>query len=154
RQFVGAGGGDISSWKAGDWHHIAFTYSTAEGRQRLYLDGVLITERSGAMPAPGAGGNSFTVGGDPFGNSSAFLLDELRISNDEKSSAIIQYNAKRSSPFADNEVYFSMNGLSPGQLTYSVTGCGAASYTFTGAPVTNLTPPSNLLAPGSNSVAL
>ncbi|MGH9767045.1 MAG: putative glycoside hydrolase [Blastocatellia bacterium] len=154
RQFVGAGGGDISSWKAGDWHHIAFTYSAAEGRQRLYLDGVLITEHRGAMPAPGAGGSSFTVDSDLFGNSSAFLLDELRISNDEKSPAIIQYSAKRSSPFANNEVYLSMNGVSPGQLTYSVTGCGAASYTYTGVPITNLNPPSNLLAPGSNSVAL
>lgn len=154
-KFTGAGGGNISSWKAGDWHHIAFTYSAAQERQRFYLDGVLIFEHRGAMPAPGAGGSSFTVNSDlPFGNASAFLLDELRISNDEKSPAIIQYNAKRSSPFANNEVYLSMNGVSPGQLSYSVAGCGTASYTYTGAPITNLNPPSNLLATGSNSVAL
>jgi HEAT repeat protein len=99
----GPGGGNISGWKAGIWHHIAFTYS-AGGDQRLYVDGVPVSERSGIMPSPGAGGR-FTIGGDPYGNSSAFLIDELRISQDEKSLEEIRYAVGRKRPFAEREYF-------------------------------------------------
>ena len=47
-----------------------------------------------------------------------------------------------------------MAGVNRGQLNYSVTGCGSATYNFTGVPITNFSPPSGLLPPGGSSVAL
>jgi hypothetical protein len=44
---------------------------------------------------PAAGGATFTIGSDGF-TASAFRIDELRISNIEQPSAVIQYDADRS----------------------------------------------------------
>jgi hypothetical protein len=68
--------------------------------------------------------------------------------------AAIAYDAARSAPFADNEVMFSLAAVSPGQLTYSVTGCGSAAYNFTGVPISNFAPYSGLLPAGSSTVTL
>lgn len=153
--FTGAGGIAVSSLKAGVWHHIAFSYSQKQARFRLYLDGILIAEQHAAFTVPAADGTYFTVDSDPYGNASAFLVDELRISSNEKTPAEIQYDATRSTPFADNEILLSMAGLSPGQLSYAVNGCGApASYSWTGIPLSNFNPPSTLLPPGATSLAL
>jgi uncharacterized protein (TIGR03437 family) len=152
---VSSGPSTIFPWKAGDWHHLALTYSTTAGRVRLYLDGVLVIENDTAIQLSSGGASNFTIGGDSFGNASHFLIDELRISNDEAAPAQIQYDASRATPFANDEVFLSLTGVSPGQLTYSVAGCGAAAdYTFSGVPISNLNPQSNLLPPGTTSVNL
>jgi hypothetical protein len=39
----------IAGWKAGEWHHLAFTYSTANGRLRIYVDGALADETDAAI---------------------------------------------------------------------------------------------------------
>jgi uncharacterized protein (TIGR03437 family) len=152
--FTGTGGVQISGLEAGVWHHVAFTYSKANGRVRFYLDGALVNENDVTLPMPAANGPSFTIDSDPYGNASAFLVDELRISSDEEPAAQIQYDATRSTPFANNEILIPLAGLSPGQLGYSVNGCGAATYSWTGIPITNLYPMSNLLPPSTNSVYL
>ncbi|HEY4363275.1 MAG TPA: LamG-like jellyroll fold domain-containing protein [Bryobacteraceae bacterium] len=147
--------GQMSPWKAGDWHHVAFTYSVAQGRIRLYLDGTLgFGNDTSSIPMPGSNGASFTIDSDPSGHASAFLVDELRISSDEKSAAQIHYDATRSTPFADNEVMLPLVGISPGSLNYSVGGCGSATYNYVGVPITNLTPAEGLLSAGSTSVRI
>lgn len=152
--FTGTGGAQMSSLKAGAWHHVAFTYSKAAQRLCLYFDGSLIDENDVSFSLPASSGTSFTIDSDPYGNASAFLVDDLRISSDEKTAAQIQYDAARSTPFADNEVFLPLSGVPPGQLNYSVTGCGAAGYSWTGIPVINVSPTSNLLAPGTTSLTL
>ena len=160
--FAGAGPGvgvlggasTVIAWKAGDWHHLAFTYSTTRGRLRLYVDGVLANEIDTAIQIPSSGSPNFTIGGDSFGHAGSFLIDEVRISGSEASSAQIQYDASRSLRFADNEVFLALNGVSPGRLTYSVAGCGATAYMFPGIPIINLNPQSNLLPPGTTTVNL
>jgi uncharacterized protein (TIGR03437 family) len=152
--FTGTGGVQMASLKAGAWHHVAFTYSRASQRLRLYLDGLLVNERDVAFSMPASGGNSFTVDSDPYGNASAFLVDDMRISSSEETAAQIQYNATRSTPFADNEVLVPLAGVSPGQLNYSVTGCGSTGHSWPGIPITNVNPPSNLLAPGTSALTL
>jgi uncharacterized protein (TIGR03437 family) len=144
----------IAAWNAGDWHHLAFTYSSSQGRVRIYVDGVLAVENDAAIQFPGGGPSTFTIGSDGAGNASNFAIDEVRISNDEMPASAIAYDAKRSTPFANDEILLPLAGVSPGQLTYSVAGCGTAMYSFAGVPITNLNPPSTLLAPGSTSVAL
>ena len=142
------------AWKARNWHHLAFTYSTTQGRVRWYVDGLLVSEYETAIQISAAGETSFMVGSDAFGHASTFLIDELRISNNEATSAQILNDATRPNPFGDNEVMLSLSGLSADQLTYSVTGCGTARYDYIGVPVAEPSPPSTLLPSGATSVQL
>jgi len=100
-QFKGASGGDISLWKAGTWHHIAFTYASRRARQRLFIDGVISAENNAAIPDPGSGADAFTVGCDPYKNFTGFLVDELQVSNGEKGPSVIRADAARKEPFTD-----------------------------------------------------
>ncbi len=79
KKFAGAGGGNIKDWKTGTWHHVAFTYSAKAARQRFYIDGTQIAETNAAMPLPGRDGPAFWVACDPYGNLTAFRIDELTI---------------------------------------------------------------------------
>jgi uncharacterized protein (TIGR03437 family) len=138
--------GDMSGWKAGEWHHIAATFSASANHIRFYLDGVKIADTNqGHYFPPSASGGSFQIG------STAFTLDELRISKVALSDSDVAYDAAHAAPFLDDEVVLPLAGVSPGQLNYTVAGCGAAVYSFTGIPVSNLTPPGGLLKAGSTS---
>jgi HEAT repeat protein len=101
-QHRGSGGGDIREWKAGTWHHIAFTYCSHPTRQRFYVDGQMMMESTADMPAPGPGADSFTLGCDLWGNLPGFVIDELQISSAEKSSGAIRASALRKAPFPDH----------------------------------------------------
>lgn len=144
----------FGAWQEGQWHHLAFTYSVSQSRIRIYVDGVLAQEVDAALDFPSAGPATFSLGGDGNGNGSAFAIDEVRISNDEMTPAEIAYDATRSTPFADNEVYLSLAGVATGQLSYAVNSCGTASLTYLGIPIKNFSPPSGLLPAGGNSVAV
>jgi hypothetical protein len=143
----------ISAWKAGQWHHLAFTYSSSHGRLRIYVDGVLAAETDARIQFP-LGPKTFSIGGDGGGNASNFAVDEVRISNGEMSAAQIAFDAARSTPFADNESFLPLDGVAPGELTYAVSDCGSATYNFTGVPINDLTPPAGLLPAGSTSVTM
>ncbi len=137
------------SWKAGEWHHLAATFSASANRIRFYMDGVKIADNNeGHYFAPSASGGSIGIG------STAFAIDETRISRVEKSASEIAFDAARSTPFADNEVSLPLTSVPPGQLNYSVGGCGSATYNFTGVPISNLNPPGGLLSAGSTSVRI
>lgn len=136
----------INGWKAGQWHHLAFSYSSSQGRLRFYVDGTLSQENDSAINLPAGGPSTFTIGG------AYFNVDEVRISNSELPGSTIGFDGARSTPFANNEVVLPLTGVSPGQLTYSAAGCPTAPYNWTGIPISNLSPTSNLLAPGTTSV--
>ncbi len=136
-----------SSWKTGEWHHLAATFSASGNRIRFYLDGVKIADTNeGHYFPPSAIGGSIQIG------ATAFTIDEVLISKVEKSGAQITSDAARSTAFADNEVVLSLSGVSPGQLDYSVAGCGAVTYNFTGVPISGLL--GGLLSPGSTSAGI
>lgn len=99
--FKGSGGGSISDWKAGTWHHIAFTYSSHPASQRFFVDGVLTMESNTDMPGPDPGAGSFTVGCDPYGNGTGFAVDELLVFSGTKSAQAIRNSALRNEPFPD-----------------------------------------------------
>jgi len=159
--FVGAGGvyaglpqySSIAAWKAGEWHHAAFTYSTSQSRIRLYVDGALAQEQPLPVGAIAAGASTFSIGSG-FGQGSNFALDDVRISNVEMPAGVIAFDAARNKALANNEEFLPLAGASPGQLNYSVPGCGSASYAYTGVPITNFSPPSGLLPAGSSAVTL
>jgi len=149
-QWESAYGADITAWKAGEWHHIAATFSASASHIRFYVDGVKVADNNeGHFYAPSSIGGSFQVGAN------VVTIDELRISNVALPDGLIADNSSRSVPFANDEVAISLAGVSPGQLVYSATGCGSSSpYTFTGVPISNFSPPSGLLPPGNSSVTV
>lgn len=47
-----------------------------------------------------------------------------------------------------------LNNVAAGQLTYSVNGCGTATYAYIGVPISNVSPASTLVPSGSTSIQL
>jgi hypothetical protein len=151
---TGTGGSpvtNITAWHAGEWHHLALTYSSSQGPLTMYLDGQPVGQINKPIPMPAADGQFFTIGDSPF------LIDEVRVSNDEKTQVEIQYDFSRSTAFGNDEVLLPLNGLPPGQLGYSVTAagtpCGSATAGYQSA-ITNVNPPSGLLPPDSTGVTI
>jgi len=62
---------DVSDWKAGEWHHVAFTYG--DGKLALFIDGKKIGETDGAIP-PKRAVREISVGATLDG-----AIDELAI---------------------------------------------------------------------------
>jgi uncharacterized protein (TIGR03437 family) len=156
-KYTGAGGSSVFNWKAGEWHHVALTYSVGQKRVRLYLDGGLILEKNATIPMPASNG-SFSVASDPFGKASWFVVDEMRISSAEKTAQDINTDAKRTGPFGNNEIRIGLNSIPAGQVGYQVSGatgaCGTASYNYAAVSISNITPQSGLLPPGSTGLSL
>jgi hypothetical protein len=138
---------------------LALTYSSTQGRLTMYLDGQASGQINKPIPMPAADGQFFTIG-DSIGNRPPLLIDEVRITHNEKTAAEIQYDFLRATPFGNNEVLLPLTGLSAGAIAYSVTqagsttSCGSATAAYVGIPITNPTPASNLLPPGAISVSL
>ena len=99
-RFQGSGGGSIAQWKQGSWHHVAFTYSSKPARARFFVDGVMTAENPGNLPSLSPANGDFTIGCDPYGNWTAFSIDELLTSAGEKSPSSIRADATRTEPFS------------------------------------------------------
>lgn len=153
------------SWRAGQWHHVAFTYSASGNFMRFYLDGRLVadTNEDRYWP-PAATGSSFAVGGTPRNVAAHVWLDGVRISGRVADAAEIAARARRDAPAGPNEVWLRTANLTPGtSLVYQFTPvaggqsglpCLSLPITYPGIPITNPQPPSTLLPPGSTSFTL
>ena len=89
-----AGSASMSSWSAGVWHHIAFTFSASGNFMRFYLDGVLTadTNEKHYIP-PDPGSDRFYLGQTPGGTPAAYLIDEVRIWSRAMTAAEVAANA-------------------------------------------------------------
>ncbi len=156
--------GDMRGWKAGEWHHLAFTYSVAGNFMRFYVDGVLAASTNEHHYwSPPATADSIAVGGPLTGQPAAYFVDEVRITASAASGEEIAARARRLEAPRSGEVWLLTAGLSPGDLlTFEFTPATAseagsaclAQWLYPGIPVTNPKPPSTILAPGSGSLAL
>lgn len=153
------------AWRAGEWHHVACTFSAAGNFIRLYLDGVLVADTTqGHYTPPAADGDSFAVGGRLGGAAAHYWLDEVRLSARAADRAEIAARAQRTEPPAANEIWLPTAGLAPGvALVYEFTPaaggesaapCSSAPLTYPGIPITDPQPLSTLLPPGSTSLDL
>ncbi len=70
-------------WNAEEWHHAAFTWS--EPSVKLYIDGVLRNDLAVTFPFPAIADTVFQLGGDGAGAYLDAVIDELRISDIERS---------------------------------------------------------------------
>ncbi|MGD0577841.1 MAG: LamG-like jellyroll fold domain-containing protein [Bryobacteraceae bacterium] len=151
----------MRSWAAGEWHHIAFTWSQTASRMKFYVDGVLAADTNeGRYIPPSAAGDRFSLGGTLDGQAAAYLVDEVRILGRPLDDGEVKWSAHRQQPIPANETLLALAASSPGdqlQLQYTPPGaaaCLSAPYVYPGIPITQVDPPSTLLPPGSTSVTL
>jgi len=152
---------DMRDWQAGEWHHLAFTWSASANRMKMYVDGTLTADTNeGHYVPPLATGAIFAIGGDVYGNSSNYLIDEIRVSGFPMADDQVRADALRQSPFADNEIYLSLSGRAPGDqivlewITPQGAICRSAKYVYPGIPIGEADPPSTILPPGTTSLFL
>ena len=157
--------GNMSGWKAGDWHHLAFTYSTASNDMSFYVDGALTAANNeGHYFAPDGSTNSFAIGGDVWGNNAGYFIDELRISRRVADAAEIAARARRTDAPQPNEVWLAATNIPTGsQLVFEFTPisvtetgapCQSGALPWKGIPITNAQPPSTILPVGATNLFL
>ena len=157
--------GNMSAWKAGEWHHLAFTYSAAQNFMRFYVDGILTAQNNeGHYYPPDGGGNLFAVGGDLYSNTAYYLIDELRISGRVTDTSEIVARSKRFDAPQPNEVWLPATNVvfgtqlvyefTPATMTQTGAVCQSAALLWSGIPITNAQPASTLLPVGATSLAL
>jgi hypothetical protein len=158
-------GGNMRSWRAGQWHHLCFSYSAAGSFMRFYVDGVLAADTNeGRYVAPSAGGTQVFIGGPSWSQPALYDLDEVRLSGRVPSAQEVAARARRIDASRSNEVWLPASALAPGDsLAYEFTPraagenglpCLSAPFNYPGIPIANPQPPSTLLPPGSTTVSL
>jgi hypothetical protein len=156
---------NMRSWLAGQWHHLAFTWSAAGNFMRFYVDGVLAAENNEGHYWPPAGnGGSFAIGGDLAGTPAFYNLEEFRVLSRVAGAGEIAAHATRLEAPAENEIWLPASMLVPGtQVQFEFTPatamqtgavCRSAAVLYTGIPITNAQPPSTLLPPGATTLDL
>jgi hypothetical protein len=159
--------GDMRSWRAGQWHHLAFTYSAAANFMRFYVDGVeAAANNEGHYWPPAGDGAAFAIGGDlsPSGNAAHYWIDECRFSGRVAEADEIAARFRRETPSEPNEVWLPASQVAPGDslvfeftpATPAASGapCQSALLPFVGIPIVSAQPPSTLLAAGATSLDL
>ncbi len=76
-------GQNVSGWLAGEWHHLAFTWSATE--VKFYVDGGLIGQGTPGFTLPVISLSNFNIGTDNGNNPWNGTIEELRISNTVRS---------------------------------------------------------------------
>ena len=84
---------NINYWRAGDWHHVAYTWSNPARRMQLFVDGALRAEATVGADLPGPSVSDMDIGTDNGTNSIDAAIDELRISNTVRTAAEIRASA-------------------------------------------------------------
>ncbi len=159
------GGGYMQTWVAGEWHHLAFTFSAPQNFMRFYVDGVKVAENNeGHYWMPAGDGAVFSIGGNLSGTNAHYYLDAVRISSRVTDAAELKARVNRSSAMEPNEVWLSATNISPGDslvfeytpVTPAQTGpvCQSAPSIYPGIPIINPQPPSTILPPGTTQLDL
>ena len=159
------GSGSTRTWRAGEWHHLAYTYSASGNFMRFYVDGILTADTDqGHYRAPAATGPEICFGFCPWASTASYAIDEVRILNRAATGDEIARWAARRTPPQANEVWLATAQLQPGDnVAFEFTpsdgaetgsACLSAAASFPGIPLTNITPPSTLLPPHTEEVSV
>jgi hypothetical protein len=94
-------GSSVKDWKAGEWHHMAFTWDSLA--VATYFDGVQVGNIIPSIPLPKIDKDFFQMG-VPWGDGIGGVIDEFRISNRARTPIEInqsfQYGTMNSAPIA------------------------------------------------------
>jgi CSLREA domain-containing protein len=97
-RFGGAGGSEVgvaynvSAWTAGQWHHLAFVWSNSSKTLKLYIDGTLKSQAGFSISLPAISSSTFQLGADGAGSYLNAVIDEVRISDGERTAEEITAN--------------------------------------------------------------
>lgn len=80
---------NVGAWIANQWHYVAYTWSGSGGSLKMYIDGSLVSQTGFTGGLPAIANSTFQIGGDGAGTYLNAVLDELRISSDERSATEI-----------------------------------------------------------------
>lgn len=156
-------GGNMRTWRAGAWHHLAFTFSASQNFMRFYVDGVKVAENNeGHYWAPAGDGAFFSIGGDLNGTNAHYYLDAVRISRRVTDAAELIARVNRITPMEPNEVWLPLTNINAGNslvfeftpVTPTQTGtvCQSTPFAYVGIPLNNAQPPSTILPPGTTQL--
>ncbi|MCI0693191.1 T9SS type A sorting domain-containing protein [candidate division KSB1 bacterium] len=112
---------NISAWQADQWHHAAFTWRSEA--LKLYVDGQLLNEFQVPVPLNVVNEPTFQLGADFSSYYLDAVIDELRISDIERSAQEIQasFLAAQSDPFTVTNT----NDSGPGSLRQVILNANA-----------------------------
>ncbi len=153
------------SWRAGEWHHLAATWSATADRLAVYYDGALAAE--GSFPALTGSADTFHLGSAENWAVMDAAFDDVRLSRRALSAAEIAAAYERDEPAPHDEVVLppsdSRQAAAGDVVTFELTPCddtgacgapGTASVTVAAPPLGTLDPAPTLLPPGTVSVTL
>ncbi|MFH0879528.1 MAG: LamG-like jellyroll fold domain-containing protein, partial [Lentisphaerota bacterium] len=157
-------GASMRDWHAGEWHHLACTYSETGRFFRFYVDGSLMADTDqGFFTPPSNNGESFFIGSTEW-NSAAYLIDEVRISDVPATSTEIAQHAIRQDPPQSHEIWLPVDTFLPGDSIRfecipsngqeTGTPCLSDPVVLRGEVLYDPSPESTLLPAGSTSVTL
>ena len=154
---------DPPAWKAGEWHHLAVTWSTSAGQIAVYYDCVQASASS-EYPSLAGSAAQFNLGSAGGWGAIDAVLDDVQISRRALAAEEIAAVCQRGGPAANDEVMLTSTPLTAGDpITFELTPCDAdgacgapssASLTISDPPLAPLDPPRGLLPAGTTSLTL
>lgn len=166
-EWQSAYGADASTraWLAGEWRHIAYTFSASGNFMRFYVDGVLVADSNeDCYRPPSADADTFVIGGDVWGRGCHYRLDEVRIASVPLSQEQIAARAHRREPARAHEVWLDATQLTAGdEVSFAYTPanagglgdpCVSAPVVYPGIPLFDPTPPTTLLPSNTTAFSL
>jgi hypothetical protein len=111
---------NVSAWQANQWHHAAFTWKS--DALKLYVDGHLLSQSQVTVPLNIVNESTFQLGADFTTYHLDAVIDELRISDIERSAQEIQ-----ASFLAGQFIVTNTNDSGPGSLRQAILNANATS---------------------------
>lgn len=141
----------MREWRAGEWHHVVYTWSASQNRMRFYVDGVQTADTNEKHYWPPAStGDRFALGANLSGTAAHYLIDEVRVWSRALEPAEVRAVARRLDPPRENEVWLPLAEVAPGDtLLLEFGACASQPYRFPGIPLSDPEPPSTLLPSGA-----
>jgi hypothetical protein len=72
-------GFNIADWRANQWYHLAFTWSSSQKVIRIYVNGAMKSDRAFTQALPAVNSDRFQIGGDGAGAYLDAVIDEFGI---------------------------------------------------------------------------
>lgn len=139
---------DPPGWQAGEWHHLAATWSASANRLTVYYDGVLAAE--GDFAALTGSASSFNLGSAASWAVMDAVFDDVRLSRRALSAGEIAAACSQGGPAPNDEVVLLPGQAAAGEVvTFELTPCDdtGACGTPASASVTIAKPPQGVLGP-------
>jgi len=151
-------------WQAGEWHHLAATWSASANQLALYYDCVLVATDYNHFPALAGTASTFNLGSGNNWGVMDMVLDDVRVSRRALTASEIGAMCNRGYPAPNDEVTLPPGRTAIGDVvTFELTPCddtgtcgaaSSASVTIVATPLGNLQPTPGLLPSGSISFTM